>query len=278
MKILKSKSELLNWKKTVRQEMVGFVPTMGALHLGHLSLIRAAKNECELVVVSIFVNKLQFGPNEDFKKYPRTLDRDVALLEQEEIDILFLPDYDEMYPHDFSFYINELNVSKKLEGKSRPDFFSGVITIVLKLFNLVNPNFAYFGEKDIQQLYIIKKMVQDLNLDITMRPCATIREENGLAMSSRNQYLSNEEKEEVAILYQALKKGKELIKKNKKVDYIKQKLKEMVENQNIMIDYLSIAHLKTFEEIENSTIRPVVISGAIYYKNVRLIDNVVVKK
>ena len=278
MKIIKSISELLIWKKTAHQKTVGFVPTMGALHLGHLSLMRAAKSECELVVVSIFVNKLQFGPNEDFKKYPRTLDRDVELLEQEEIDVLFLPNYDEMYPHGFSFQINELNVSKKLEGKSRPDFFSGVITIVLKLFNLVGPNFVYFGQKDIQQLCIIKKMIQDLNLHIIIRPCATIREENGLAMSSRNQYLSNEEKEEAAILYKALKKGKELIKKNKKVDYIKQQLKEMVENKNIMIDYLSIANLETFEEVENSSIRPIVISGAIYYQHVRLIDNVVIKR
>ena len=262
----------------MQQKTVGFIPTMGALHLGHLSLIRAAKNECEVVVVSIFVNKSQFGENEDFTKYPRTLKRDIELLKQQKIDGLFLPEHREMYPNNFSFQINELNISKKLEGKSRPDFFSGVLTIVLKLFNLVTPNFVYFGEKDIQQLYIVKKMISDLNLQITMRSCATIREKNGLAMSSRNQYLSDQEKEEATILYQALKKGEELIKKNEKIDYIKQKMSQMIKNQNMIIDYFSITSLETFKELENTIIKPIVISGAIYYNGVRLIDNVVVKK
>ena len=278
MKVLKKKSELFNWKKTINKKTIGFVPTMGALHLGHLSLIQEAKNECDLVVVSIFVNKLQFGPKEDFKQYPRTLEQDIKLLKQGRVDVLFLPDHDEIYPCNLSLQINELNISTKLEGASRPGFFSGVLMIVLKLFNLVKPNFVYFGEKDIQQLYIIKKMIEDLDFQITIRPCPTIRESSGLAISSRNQYLSEHEKKDASILYKTLKKGEELIKKNKKIDYIKQQMKELVTNKNVVIDYLSIASLENFEEAENSTVRPVVISGAIYYKDVRLIDNLIVKK
>lgn len=255
---------------------MGFVPTMGALHFGHLCLVRKAKNESEIVIASIFVNKLQFAPNEDFRTYPRTLEKDIELLRNEEVDVLFLPDHDEIYPNNISFKIDELNISKKLEGIFRPDFFSGVITVVLKLFNLVQPNFVYFGEKDIQQLCIIKKMIEDFNYPITMRACTTVREKNGLALSSRNTYLSNSEKEEASILYKTLKCGEELIKKNENIDYIKEEMKNLVTNQNIVIDYLSIADLNTFEEVDNSIIRPIVISGALYYKKVRLIDNVVI--
>ena len=163
---------------------------MGALHKGHLSLIKAAKKECDEVVVSIFINKLQFGPDYDFKKYPRTLEKDIAHLKKEKINVLYLPDQKEIYPQQISFQINEVNMSQYLEGAYRPGFFSGVLMIVLKLFNLVQPTHVYFGQKDIQQLCIIKKMISELNFPILMKSCKTIREKNGLAMSSRNKYLS----------------------------------------------------------------------------------------
>ena len=156
MKIFKTKAQLRQWRKTLSNKSIGFVPTMGALHTGHLSLIKASKNKCQKTVVSIFVNKLQFGPNEDFNKYPRVIEKDISLLENEKIDVLFCPEPEEIYPNHLSFEINETKIINKLEGKSRPGLFVGVCLIVLKLFNIVQPNRVYFGEKDIQQLYIIK--------------------------------------------------------------------------------------------------------------------------
>ena len=166
MKIFKTKFELHQWKKTLQNKSVGFVPTMGALHLGHLSLIRTSKKECQKTIVSIFVNKLQFGPDEDFNTYPRLINQDIKLLENENVDVLFCPEPAEIYPDDLSFEINETKITNELEGTSRPGFFSGVCIVVLKLFNIVQPNQAFFGEKDVQQLYVIQKMIKGENVSM----------------------------------------------------------------------------------------------------------------
>jgi len=278
LKIFKTKIELINWRKTVSNKSVGFVPTMGALHLGHLSLIQYSKKECQKTVVSIFVNKLQFGPNEDFNTYPRFIENDIRLLENEKIDVLFCPESAEIYPNDISFGINEAKITNELEGKSRPDFFSGVCLVVLKLFNIAQPNRVYFGEKDIQQLCVIQKMIKDFNMPIQLCGCPTVREKNGLAMSSRNQYLSESEKEEATILYQVLKKGAEwVLEGNLSVASIIKKMSKKIINKNITIDYLEIRDLKTFDKITKLDDQLVVVLGAIYYKKIRLIDNIILK-
>ena len=253
---------------------------MGALHQGHLSLVEQSKNACQKTVVSIFVNALQFSPEEDFDQYPRTLEADLTALKLLKVDVVFLPNKQEMYNEKFSVVINELKISQKLEGASRPGFFVGVTTVVSKLFNLVRPSHAFFGKKDIQQLVIIQNMVHDLNYNIKIMGCNTIREKNGLAMSSRNQFLSNKEQKEAAVLYNALCLGSKLLKEKKDLKVIKKSMKKIiVENKKIKIDYLSIAKLSNFEELEKFTHNQkmeIVISGAVFYNDVRLIDNIVV--
>ena len=279
MKIFKNNIDLFQWKKKNKNKNIGFIPTMGALHKGHLSLVKAAKKECDEVVVSIFINKLQFGPDEDFKKYPRTLETDIALLKKEKINVLYSPNSEQIYSEQSSFQINEVNISKYLEGASRPNFFSGLLIVVLKLFNLVQPTHVYFGQKDIQQLCLIKKMISELNFPILMRACKTIREKNGLAMSSRNQYLSILEKEDASIIYKTLQKSAQLINKGEKINNIKNYIKRKLTNDKIKVDYISIADMNTFQELNifNKHIN-VVISVAIWYGPVRLIDNIIIKK
>ena len=286
MKIFKTKTELSLWRKTLLNESVGFVPTMGALHAGHLSLIQASKKECQKTIVSIFVNKLQFGPDEDFNTYPRFIDQDIKLLTNEKVDALFFPEEEEMCSEDLSFEINETKIANELEGKTRPNFFSGVCLIVLKLFNIVQPEYAYFGEKDIQQLFIIRKMIKDFNLPIKLNSCPTVREKNGLAMSSRNKYLSSAEKGQATILYQALKKGAELIlnkmnlasNSKEHIDNLISAIHTIISetNYNIQIDYVDIRDLHTFKKISAFDNQPMIIVGAIYYKKIRLIDNIIV--
>jgi len=286
LKIFKTKAEFSQWRKTLLNKSIGFVPTMGALHAGHLSLVHASKKECQKTIVSIFVNKLQFGANEDFNTYPRVIDSDIKLLTNEKVDALFCPEGEEIYPDDLSFEINETKIANKLEGKTRPNFFSGVCLIVLKLFNIVQPNYTYFGQKDIQQLFVIRKMLKDFNLPIQLKLCPTVREKNGLAMSSRNEYLSSAEKGRATILYQALKKGAELILKkmllapNSK-DHINSLISTihaiiLEKNHNVQIDYVDIRDLHTFKKIREFDNQPMIIVGAIYYKKIRLIDNIIV--
>jgi pantoate--beta-alanine ligase len=277
LKIFKKNIDLLKWN--VKNKNIGFIPTMGALHEGHLSLIRTSKKECEKTIVSIFVNKLQFGPDEDFKKYPRTLETDLALLKKEKIDVLYIPNPKEMYPQKPSFQINEVNVSQYLEGATRPDFFSGVLMVVLKLFNLIQPTHVYFGQKDIQQLYIIKKMLSELNFPIKMREGKTIRESNGLALSSRNKYLSKAEKEEASVIYKTLKKSEQLINSGEEINTIKTYIKKRLTNHKMKIDYISIADIDTFQELNTLNRRiSIVISVAVWFSTIRLIDNVIIQK
>ncbi len=284
MKICKTISELNSWRNTIPMHTVGFVPTMGALHAGHLSLVEESKKQCKQTVVSIFVNELQFAPEEDFDKYPRTLEDDLSALKLLEVDVVFLPTAQEMYNENFSVVVNEINISKKLEGVSRPGFFAGVTTVISKLFNLVQPSHAFFGKKDIQQLVIIKHMVHNLNYNIKVVGCDTIREKSGLAMSSRNQYLSAQQKEQSAIIYQALQLGKNMILKNQKYSTILHTMGKKIEDEKCLkVDYLSIADALFLDELSDQDSlgdmiieKSVVISCAVYCNEVRLIDNVVI--
>lgn len=280
MKICKTISEFKNWRNSNIHENIGYIPTMGALHKGHLSLVTSSKLHCDKTVVSIFVNELQFSPDEDFEKYPRSLDQDLKKLENHKVDAVFIPTTSEIYKSDFSILINELDLSQKLEGVSRPGFFSGVTTVVSKLFNIIEPSYAFFGEKDIQQLIIIKKLVLDLNFNIQVVGCETIREASGLAMSSRNQYLSDQDKKDASILYETLQLGQNLLKKNETVGETKLQLKSKLQNnKKIKLDYLSIANGTTLEELHDNVKlknEQVIISAAIFFNDVRLIDNIII--
>ena len=280
MKIYKTISEFVAWRNNSIAESIGFVPTMGALHQGHLSLVRNSKQNNEITVVSIFVNQLQFSPDEDFENYPRNVNEDLNLLEKEGVDVVLLPNHNELYGVDYGFTVSENILSKKLEGQSRPDFFNGVCTIVCKLFNIVLPTQSFFGMKDIQQLIIIKKLVKDLNFNVEIVSCETVRENNGLAMSSRNQYLSDLEKDGASQIYHCLKQAKKMVEEKQTYSTIIKDFKINIEkNQEMKVDYVSIANLNTFDEFndhEDIKKTDLVISCAVFFKNVRLIDNLVV--
>lgn len=258
----------------IQKQSVGFVPTMGALHEGHLSLIREAHKKADKIVVSIFVNPTQFGPHEDFKNYPRTFEKDQKLLIQEKVDVLFYPDAHSMYEEGFQTNIVLTELSKPLCGELRPGHFEGVATVVLKLFNIVKPHFAFFGKKDFQQFLIIEKMVEDLNLDIHVVPCALIRDEDGLALSSRNKRLSEEERKRALVIPRALKMCQEFYQKGiKNVAQLQSKVLEFVDKEgDLNIQYFEIRDAKTLESIEEIQ-KPTVCAIAAYVGNVRLIDN-----
>lgn len=280
MKILKEIEKVREEIRRVKREgkVVGFVPTMGYLHNGHISLIKRAKNDCDYVVVSIFVNPTQFGPNEDFDRYPRDIERDIKILENEKVDLLFNPKVGEIYKEDFKTWVIVDEFSDILEGKFRKGHFKGVATIVLKLFNIIQPDKAYFGWKDAQQLIIIKKMVEDLNVPIEIIGCPTVREDDGLAASSRNVYLNEEERKKALCLYKALQKIEKLIKEDKIYDckkLIEEGKKIIINEKGVELQYLTIVkieNLKEVEKVENGTI----VLGAIKIGNVRLIDNLII--
>jgi len=248
---------------------------MGALHKGHLSLIGESKKNCDLSVVSIFVNPTQFSPAEDFSDYPRTIDQDIEKLKNIGADVLFLPSKDNLYQKDFSTYINEEFISVGLEGKSRPHFFKGVSSVVLKLFNIIRPNVAYFGKKDIQQLRVVQKIVKDLNVSVKIVGVDTVREKSGLAMSSRNQYFSKEKRLELGLIYDALKVGEtEILRGSSNPDLIKKSIeKALLKIKSLKIDYIEIGdtqNLKSLKTINQSAI----ISLAVWINGTRLIDNI----
>lgn len=253
---------------------IGFVPTMGFLHEGHLALVRKARELADKVVVSIFVNPLQFGPKEDYQDYPRDFERDKGLLKKEGIDALFLPSAEEMYPPGYQTFVEVRELSQGLCGKFRPGHFVGVATVVLKLFNIVNPDFAIFGEKDYQQFKIIERMVKDLNLDVTIIPHPTVREADGLAMSSRNTYLTPEERPSALALSQALALAEELIKSGERsARRLKERLKLFIEGFPFTkVQYIEIVHPETLEEVEYISER-ILIALAVYVGKARLIDN-----
>lgn len=281
MKIIKTiaklKEEISKIKKS--GQTVGFVPTMGFLHDGHLSLVRASKKENERTIVSLFVNPLQFGPKEDLDKYPRNEKKDIKLLKKEEVDILFIPAVGELYPNGFKTAVSVKELSEVLCGASRPGHFDGVCTIVTKLFNLVEPDIAYFGQKDAQQLIIIKKMVEDLNMNIKIKGIPIVRERDGLAMSSRNIYLVNEERAHAPLLYASLRKAQEMIN-NKQIDAdeIINAMHKIILGKTegkAKIDYIEIRDVDTLEKIEKIN-GNTLIALAVKFGKARLIDNIII--
>ena len=258
------------WKK--QGYSIGFVPTMGYLHDGHAALIDEARKNNDKVVVSIFVNPTQFGENEDLSSYPRDLNRDTALCESHGVDIIFTPSPDEMY-HDKKAFVNIIELSDTLCGVRRPIHFQGVCTVVAKLFNIIQPTNAYFGEKDAQQLAIIRKMVFDLNFPVNIIGVPIVRESDGLAKSSRNTYLSKEERKAATILYKAIQAGKQSIKRGVSADSIIDTMTNIVATEPLAkIDYISVVDAKTMQPVQEVT-APVLVAMAIYIGPTRLIDN-----
>lgn len=257
---------------------VGLVPTMGYLHEGHKSLIDAAVRDNDRVVVSVFVNPTQFAPTEDLESYPRDLNRDAALCEEAGAALIFHPEPEEMYHEDYSTFVDMRTLTQVLCGKTRPIHFSGVCTVVSKLFNIVQPDRAYFGQKDAQQLAVIRHMVEDLNFDIEIVGCPIIREEDGLAKSSRNTYLNEEERKQAVILSRALRKGKELIEDGETdAAVIKKIIRETIETMSLAkIDYVEIVDFKTFENVEELK-GEVLAAVAVYIGKTRLIDNFIMQ-
>lgn len=264
------------WKK--EGKTVGFVPTMGYLHEGHMSLIDAA-GENDKVVVSIFVNPMQFGPNEDLASYPRDLEHDAALCEEHGVDLIFHPTPEEMYGDSFYSYVDMDVLTKELCGLSRPVHFRGVCTVVTKLFNIVRPDRAYFGQKDAQQLAIIKRMVKDLNMPLTVIGCPIIREEDGLAKSSRNTYFSAEERKAALVLSRSIILGKELVEKGEQsAEKVIKVMTEEIEKEPLAkIDYVKVVDLDTMQQIK--TISGGILTAiAVYIGKTRLIDNFIIEK
>ena len=261
--------------RTGSEGTLGFVPTMGFLHEGHLSLVKRARDETGTVVVSIFVNPAQFGPGEDFESYPRDTERDLALLEPF-TDIVFMPAPPDMYPPGFNSWVEVQGLTGKLEGASRPTHFRGVTTIVNKLFNIVRPDRAYFGQKDAQQLAVIKKMVKDLDMNLEVIGCPTVREPDGLAMSSRNSYLKPDERQAAAVLNRSLLLAKKLYDEGERnAEKIRREMTALIQQQPLAhIDYVSIADNETLDELEDIK-APALVSLAVKIGKPRLIDNMV---
>ncbi|HLD41163.1 MAG TPA: pantoate--beta-alanine ligase [Candidatus Omnitrophota bacterium] len=255
---------------------IGFVPTMGYLHPGHLSLIRQAKNDCDICVVSIFVNPIQFGPKEDYRGYPRGMEMDRILSRSAGADCVFSPTAGQIYPPDYQTYVNVERISSGLCGRSRPGHFRGVATVVNKLFNIVRPDIAYFGKKDYQQALVIERMCADLNMPLKIKIMPIIREADGLAMSSRNHYLSHRERQEAAVLHQSLSDAKKKIASGESNP---RKISAMIETRILKdtaakIDYVSVADSKTLEAVDTVKGR-VLIALAAWFGRTRLIDNII---
>jgi len=253
---------------------IGFVPTMGYLHEGHLSLVRESRKSADVTVVSLFVNPLQFGPQEDFRRYPRDPERDAALLEKEGVDILFLPENREMYPEGYRTSVEVAGLQEKLCGRSRPGHFRGVATVVLKLFNIVRPDCAFFGQKDAQQVVILQKMVQDLNTDMEIRAMPIIREPDGLAMSSRNAYLSAEERRAALVLSSSLGEARRMFENGERAaGPIRERLSSAIAAESLArIDYVEIVDPSSLEPVERID-GEALVALAVYIGKTRLMDN-----
>lgn len=278
MKIFKTIKDIRRYLREQKREgrSIGLVPTMGYLHEGHLSLMREARRENDLVVISIFVNPIQFGPKEDYKRYPRDFRRDERLAKTVGVNVVFYPSIKSMYPEGYRSYVEVVDISERLCGKSRPGHFKGVTTIVNKLFNIVQPDRAYFGQKDAQQAIIIKRMVGDLNIPIKIKVMPIIREPDGLAMSSRNVYLSEKEREDALVLYESLNLAKNLIRSGiGDVAKIKSEMRRLINSKrNASIDYISIVDTKNLRELKRSG-EDTLIALAVRIGKTRLIDNLV---
>jgi pantoate--beta-alanine ligase len=278
MKICKTIDEMRSGTREAHRagKRLGFVPTMGALHEGHLSLVRAAKSACDLVAVSIFVNPLQFGPTEDLAKYPRTFERDAGLLEREAVDILFCPTPNEMYPAGAVTYVTVEGLSDKLCGRSRPGHFRGVTTVVAKLFHIVEPDKAFFGQKDAAQSTIIRRMVQDLNFPIEIVVCPIVREPDGLAMSSRNAYLTLQERKSALVLHRSLMEIKNRFDRGERsaANLIAAGKQLLFKEANVRLDYLEIVDPSTLDPVTQLN-KPALVAVAAVVGTTRLIDNII---
>ncbi len=276
MKLIRSIAEMIA-ARSLLEGTVGFVPTMGYLHEGHLSLIRRAGSDTDIVVVSIFVNPTQFGPGEDFDRYPRNLERDEELCREAGADIIFYPTREDMYPDGYASYVVPEELDRHLCGTSRPGHFRGVMTVVLKLFQIVRPTDAYFGQKDIQQARILEQMVEDFHLPVNMHVEPIIREPDGLAMSSRNIYLTAEEREQATCLVEALEKVQEAVRTGEtEVQVLEGMMKETVDRQTLaLLDYASIVDDRTLQPIRRIT-APAIAALAVKFGRTRLIDNTLI--
>lgn len=279
MKVIKSipalKSAVRRWKS--KNRTIGFAPTMGYLHEGHLSLVRASKKKADVTVVSIFVNPTQFGPKEDFRTYPRDFERDAGLLKKEGVDVLFYPDADKMYPGGYKTYVEVHDLQDKLCGRSRPGHFRGVSTVVLKLFNIVRPDYAFFGQKDAQQAIILRRMVRDLDLDVRVEVVPIVREADGLAMSSRNTYLGPDGRKAGLSLIRSLRQAKMRIGAGeRRPAVILSALKEMIAAEPLArIDYIEAVDMDTLEPVKEIS-EGTLIALAVFIGKTRLIDNMIV--
>ena len=281
MKTITKINEMKEYSRKIREEgkSIGFVPTMGYLHEGHLSLLRAAQNECDVSIISVFVNPTQFSAGEDLDKYPRDIERDISLASAEGTDVMFAPETEDMYPEGYVSNVKvDESLSRALCGKSRPGHFEGVATVVAKLFGIVSPDRTYFGQKDAQQTVVIKRMVKDLKIPVDVRVMPIVRESDGLAMSSRNTYLSNEERIEALNLNRSLEVAKGMILTSEySSETIKLEMKKIIEQgKNIRIDYIEVVDADTLvplDEVNKNTL----IAVAAFVGKTRLIDNIVIK-
>jgi pantoate--beta-alanine ligase len=283
MEIITRRQRMSSVARKIRREQdrtVGLVPTMGALHEGHLSLVREARRMCDVVVVSVFVNPTQFGPGEDFEHYPRDLTKDTALLTDYNVDYIFAPPVEEIYPKGFSTYVNVEGLSEQLEGASRPGHFRGVATVVTILLNTIRPDFAFFGQKDAQQALVIRRLVKDLAFDTEIVILPIVREDSGLAISSRNLYLTPDEQKSATVLHKALKQAKQAFKDGERnASRITDLIRQTVESEpRARLDYVSIADAETLEKLDRVDDRPTLIALAAYVGKTRLIDNTILNK
>jgi len=261
------------------QKRIGFVPTMGSLHKGHLTLATTARKECDFVLTSIFVNPTQFGPNEDFNRYPRDLAKDISLL-KDQVDGIFAPPTEEMYPVSQRIWVNVNHMNHTAEANSRPGFFNGVATVVTKLFNIIQPDIAYFGQKDAIQCIVVRDLIKDLNFPIELKIVPTVREHDGLAMSSRNQYLTPHQRSIAPILYKALDSTRQFIddSKEKRRDAILNKTYSVLKHDEITVDYVSLTSMDDAKELDQlDRSKDALLSVAIKIGTTRLIDNIILK-
>jgi pantoate--beta-alanine ligase len=283
MEIINRRQRMSSVARKIRREQdrtVGLVPTMGALHEGHLSLVREARRMCDVVVVSVFVNPAQFGPGEDFEHYPRDLTKDTALLTDYNVDYIFAPPVEEIYPKGFSTYVNVEGISEQLEGASRPGHFRGVATVVTILLNTVRPDFAFFGQKDAQQALVIRRLVKDLAIDTEIVILPIVREDSGLAISSRNLYLTPDEQQSAAVIHRALKQAKSAFKDGERsASRIAEVVRSTIETEpRARLDYVSVTDAETLEPVKLIDERPTLIAIAAYVGKTRLIDNMILNK
>jgi pantoate--beta-alanine ligase len=276
MLIIDSMKGMKSFSKETRSKgkTIGFVPTMGGLHQGHLSLVDRAESECDMVIVSIYVNPTQFSTSQEAVDYPRDLEKDLKYCRERRVDVVFTPSSSDMYPESFSTFVEVEELSGILCGVTNPTHFKGVSTIVLKLFNIIKPDRAYFGLKDYQQYVIVKKMGTDLNMDVSIIGCPTVREESGLAMSSRNQLLSEEGRERASVIFKSLTECKRLFQEGiKNSNILKEEIRKRIMKENVDLDYLEIVDPRTLMQVEKVSKKAIVLI-AVYVDGIRLIDNI----